>query len=135
MELQQHGGTQAGSLGLIDHDHTEMDRHIHAIRQSLDAGDGQATIGRMLESLTRFSHLHFALEDSIMNATCYPEAALHRKHHQWLVLEMETLSLAFARGQGSAGPDSLKLLFERLASHLMEDDKAVMQWLNHTQLD
>ncbi len=69
----------------IDAEHLEMIGIINRLHGAVEHGEGREAVIAILRSLLGRTHGHFAYEESLMAATGYPGAAVHRDQHQKLL--------------------------------------------------
>jgi hemerythrin-like metal-binding protein len=119
---------------LIDRDHREMEENFLDICNALAAGEDHARLARMMERAERFTRLHFAMEDCMMSAVCFPDGRTHQRSHEKLTHELRTTTNAFLHGKLEMR-DSVALLLARHAEHIAEDDLRFGRWVNQTLPD
>jgi hemerythrin len=117
-------------VGILDCDHREMAEAWKELHAEIATGWKRSRAGHLLRSLSRFTLLHFALEEGMMDATGYPGIALHRANHQRLIEHLN--ELVFRYDQTGLVPETRRLdsLNASHRSHVHGDDLNYGRWLN-----
>lgn len=68
----------------IDAEHLELVARINALHAAVDGGGDREAITAGLRAIVERTREHFAYEESLMAATGYPDAAVHRERHGML---------------------------------------------------
>jgi len=127
----QHGEMSVG-VGMLDRDHREMSEALQELHEAATTGRKRSRTGSLLRRLAHFTLTHFALEESMMGATRYPEMNLHRLKHQWLMQQMENLIARSNLGNFILDDRSLSPIAESHLDHVQKDDLHYGLWLNGT---
>jgi hemerythrin len=114
-------------VGILDCDHREMDETLQELNAEIVTGNKYSQAGYLLRRLARFTLVHFALEEGMMEATKYPGLAQHRARHQRLAKQMNALVSLSDRARGR---QYLSLLPVSHDAHIENDDVYFGIWLN-----
>ena len=126
--------TEAGvpSVGvkMMDRDHDEISGMVVELNNQAAAGNPWDRTGRLLRELMRATASHYSLEEAMMDMATYPEAAIHRLRHEWMIDQMRVL-LARSRESGlGANEPLLELLSQSHDEHMHTEDLRFGIWLN-----
>jgi hemerythrin-like metal-binding protein len=125
---------KASGVRLLDCDHREMGELFHELNRSLSAGESMQQIRRLLGSIRQITLTHFALEESMMQATDYPDMVLHRLEHQWLAEQNAALEVRARRSGIVVGDPLLNFMAHSHVSHMHHHDNNYGSWLENTAL-
>lgn len=85
--------------------HPVMDEHHHTLFRLIDQLDNailekneHALIGEVLDSLLRYTKMHFAAEEHLMRMSCFPGMHEHKDAHDRLVNQVQELQRKHRRG-------------------------------------
>jgi hemerythrin len=117
-------------VGLLDCDHREMAEAFKELNAELATGWNHSQARYVLRSLAKFTLIHFALEEGMMEATKYPGLALHRAAHQRLMEQLNALVSRHNRDGVAPDRQCLSLLPVSHETHIQSDDLNYGRWLN-----
>jgi hemerythrin len=126
-------GSNTG-VRLLDCDHREMGDLLHELHRTLTAGESMQQTAHLLTLIRRITLTHFALEESMMQATSYPDTYLHRLEHQWLAEQNALLETRARRSGLVAGDQLLNLMTQSHLSHMHHYDIHYGKWLENTPI-
>ena len=111
--------SEAMSVGvpILDSDHKALIHLINTLHNELELDEDSAKLDQVIEHLAIYVELHFAREESVMEACGYPATEAHREEHRQLAHDVQGFRERHSIGGGS---QLRKELFDFLKD-----------WLNH----
>jgi len=116
-------------LRLLNVDHRAIERLIEALHLAMALGERAEGTLPLLRQLSDLTRTHFALEEGMMTATGYPDAAAHRRSHQHLQQQLDGFIALCCRGQVILNQNSLSFLFVWHSIHSHREDARYADWL------
>lgn len=116
----------------IDAQHRELFRMARELTEAVEAGRADTEIDRVLEFIERYVHIHFALEERVMNSRRYPGYDQHKAEHEAFLGETQAFRRRLATG-ASRRDIALALsarLTTWLTAHISQTDRALGVFLN-----
>ena len=105
----------------VDAQHRNLFAIARELHAAMDAGQGKASLGRILDRLVQYTTVHFAHEERLLRMHNYPDFAAHKaepvRAHEQIRRERRTARLATARAVTVVCPDRsfLQLVANRSA--------------------
>jgi hemerythrin len=96
----------------------EKARNLHA---AVLAGRPESTQAELLAALVAYTQTHFTAEESLMEASRYPDSARHKARHEALA---QTLLAASCQG-GAISVETLQSIKDLVTRHIDEEDHAL----------
>lgn len=75
----------------IDQQHDRIFQLLTELYEAVVQEKGRTEIGRILASVSVFVIAHFRMEESLMEASGYPQRVAHRQDHDFLGIQVESL--------------------------------------------
>jgi hemerythrin len=94
-------------------------RELHA---AMDAGQGKASLGRILDRLVQYTTVHFAHEERLLRMHNYPDFAAHKAEHDALVRQVLKFQEDFTAGRVAITVQLLHFLRDWLQGHIQGSD-------------
>jgi len=107
----------------FDDQHKKLVDLVNQLHDAMKAGEGNAMLGVVLQSLISYTGSHFADEEKMMQANAYPEYAKHKGEHEKLVKQVLELQQKFQAGNAMLTMSVLSFLKEWLVKHIQGEDK------------
>ena len=107
----------------IDNQHKKLIGLINELFDSMQKGQSNKIIGRILNDLVDYTVFHFKNEETYFDRFNYEEAEEHKAKHKRLVDKVEKIKSDFESGKISVSTDLLKFLKRWLFEHILETDK------------
>jgi len=108
----------------IDTDHKLLLSLINQLHDAIEEGQGQDTVGSVLNALLDYTAYHFGREEALMEASGYPDLDQHKKTHADLKAKLTTIRDAHKTDpQSIRDKDVLDFLKTWLAEHIRGKDK------------
>jgi len=115
---------------MMDRDHVEITGMVLELNDQALGGTPWDPAGRTLRELIRAMVSYFSLEQAMMDMAEYPQAAIHRLRHEWMIDQMRVL-LAHSRESGlTENEPLLELLSESHYAHMHTEDLRFGLWMN-----
>lgn len=101
------------ALGIpaVDEDHRKLMEMLGKLHSALLGGAAGEDVNKFLADVRTRVAEHFALEERMMQATAYPDLALHKADHERLLEEIVDI-MAKSRGFDEVAPDLLGVQLE-----------------------
>ncbi len=130
MSYEAAAGVPSVGVKMMDRDHEEISGMVLELNSQAVAGTPWDRTGRTLRELIRAMASHYSLEEAMMDMAKYPQAAIHRLRHEWMIDQMRVL-LARSRDSGlTANELLLELLSESHEAHMHAEDLHFGLWLS-----
>jgi len=96
-----------------------------AVAQSREAELVEATLG----TLERYSEVHFATEELMLEEASYPRLEQHRRQHRQFIEQLQSFRGQLGDGGAGLGHGMAQFLGSWLVNHIMVSDKAYVAFL------
>lgn len=118
--------SDAYSVGVeeIDEQHKGLVRLLNSLHQAIHERHGTEVSRRILNELTEYTRVHFAVEESLMRISGYPDFENHKKIHGVLIQQVQEMQARIDAGTAKVSFELLHFLKHWLAHHIVESDKA-----------
>jgi hemerythrin len=107
----------------IDEQHKELVRLLNNLHQAIHERHGSEASRRILNDLAEYTRVHFAVEESLMRISNYPDFANHKKIHTVLIEQVHELQSKLDSGSARISFELLHFLKQWLMHHIIESDK------------
>jgi len=113
------------SVGIqeIDEQHKELVDLLNQLHVAIHEHHGTETSRKILDDLADYTRTHFAVEESLMRVSNYPEFAAHKQNHEELIGQVIALQEKLDTGQAAITFELLHFLKVWLTRHINEADK------------
>ncbi|QSI77826.1 MULTISPECIES: bacteriohemerythrin [Niveibacterium] len=113
------------SVGIeeIDAQHKELVDLLNQLHEAIHEHHGRDTSRAILDKLADYTRTHFAVEESLMRVSNYPEFAQHKQNHEDLIAQVHALQEKLDSGQAAITFELLHFLKVWLTRHINEADK------------
>ena len=109
---------------LLDNDHKKLAILISELHDGVVAGWAKQSLERVFDGLVRNIRIHFAHEEQLFAETAYPDAAIHLREHDNLIMRVSELKARFVRETGVDGSlEVVNLLKGWLFRHIQSSDQ------------
>lgn len=114
----------------IDEQHRWLVNQTNQLYDSLASDKaGGAEVGAVLEGLMDYTVNHFIVEEELFQRLGYPESAAHKAQHDQFIAQVMDLLQRHEAGEVS-GNETLSLLADWLAHHILKVDKAYVSFFH-----
>jgi hemerythrin len=114
----------------FDDQHKKLIDLLNQLHDAMKAGQGNAMLGLVLQSLITYTATHFKEEEQVMQANGYPDLPQHKIEHEKLVKQVLDLQKKFQSGGGVLTLTVMSFLKDWLTSHIQGVDKKYGIFLN-----
>jgi len=117
--------SDALSVGIeeIDAQHKVLVLLVNEIHNAIHQRRGREAVRHILNKLSDYTRIHFAVEESLMRILGYPEYEAHREEHAELIGKLSELQAGVATGNAAIGFENMHFLKIWLTKHIMESDQ------------
>jgi len=116
-------------IASIDEQHKTLVKIVNDFHQGLANGCARESIDNVLRQLFHYIHTHFTYEEKLLEKHAYPYTEQHRQKHNELIKQAETLRDKLTEGRIMIGMDILSFLKGWILHHILEEDKAYVNFL------
>jgi hemerythrin-like metal-binding protein len=117
-------------VGILDCDHREMDEAFKELNAEIATGARHSQVGHLLRGLAKFTLIHFALEEGMMEVTKYPMINRHRTNHRRLMQRVNSLVSRYNQDGPISDRQLLSVLTLLSHEHVEADDAYFGNWMN-----
>ena len=107
----------------IDEQHKELVDLLNQLHTAIHEHHGSEASRRILDKLADYTRTHFAVEESLMRVSNYPEFEAHKQNHEDLIGQVQALQEKLDSGQAAITFELLHFLKVWLMRHINEADK------------
>lgn len=113
------------SVGIeeIDEQHKVLVGLVNEMHDAIHERHGREASIRILQRLTEYTKIHFAVEESLMRIFDYPGYEEHKKQHEALIEEIVALWHKIENENAAISFQLLHFLKMWLTEHIMDSDK------------
>lgn len=121
----------AYSVGIssIDAQHQNLFSIARELHSAMTAGQGKASLARLLDRLAQYTAAHFAHEERLMRLADYPGLVSHTAEHKALTQKVRDFQADFEAGRVSISVQLLQFLRTWLQHHIQHSDVAYAPYL------
>ncbi len=130
MALMDWNPTLSVKVRKFDDQHKKLVELLNQLHDGMKAGQGNAVLGNVLQSLITYTATHFKDEEQVMQANGYPDLPRHKAEHEKLVKQVLDLQKKFQAGGGVLTLTVLSFLKDWLFTHIQGEDKKYGVFLN-----
>jgi hemerythrin len=107
----------------VDEQHKALVDLLNRLHVAIRGDDGSTTPRRILDELADYTGSHFALEESLMRESNYPDLAAHKLIHEDLIGQIRGLQQKLDSDQTAITLELLHFLKVWLMRHINDADK------------
>lgn len=130
MSLMQWSPLFSVKIKKFDDQHMKLVDMVNQLHDAMKAGQGNAVLGTVLQSLIAYTATHFKDEEQMMQAHGYPDLARHKAEHEKLVKQVLDLQQKFQSGASVLTMTVMSFLKDWLMTHIQGEDKKYGVFLN-----
>ncbi len=131
MEWNQ--GMSVGSP-TIDSQHKQLIDLINKLGTAMQQGQGNEVMKEVLTELTNYTIKHFRYEESVFDASRYPQSEAHKQKHNVLVDQVKKIRDKVSSGQAAVSVSTLNFLKDWVSEHIMKTDMTYSQYIKPVNL-
>ncbi len=121
------------SVQEMDKQHQELIRLINQLHEAMKNGKGKDEIGKVLTGLIRYTKIHFAAEEKLMQEAHYPGYQQQKSAHEALVKQVLDLQTRFNANETLKPAEVITFLSNWLVNHIKGEDKKYAPFLTKNQ--
>ena len=121
--------TYSVGIASVDGQHRNLFALAGELHAAMAAGQGKASLARVLDRLVQYTAVHFAHEERLMRLHDYPELAAHKAEHEALTRQVLKFQEDFNAGRAAMTVQLLQFLKEWLQHHIKESDLKLAPYL------
>jgi hemerythrin len=114
----------------FDDQHKKLVDLVNQLHDAMKAGQGNAMLGVVLQSLITYTATHFKDEEQMMQTHGYPDLPRHKSEHEKLVKQVLDLQKKFQEGGSVLTMTVMSFLKDWLITHIQGEDKKYGVYLN-----
>ncbi|KAA3650057.1 MAG: bacteriohemerythrin [Proteobacteria bacterium] len=122
-ELFQWSDSYDVGIQEIDEQHKVLVDLLNRLHDAIHAHQGTDTSRKILGDLADYTRTHFAVEESLMRVSNYPEFEAHKQNHEDLIGQVNALQTKLDSGEAKITFELLHFLKVWLTHHIKEADK------------
>ena len=115
--------TYSVGIGSVDGQHRNLFALAGELHAAMTAGQGKASVGRVLDRLVQYTAVHFAHEERLMRLHDYPDFPKHKAEHEGLTKQVLKFQEDFNAGRAAITVQLLQFLKDWLQHHIKESDQ------------
>jgi hemerythrin len=117
--------SQDFSVGIdsIDQQHQQLVKMLNDLYAAMQAGQGQASLSKVLNGLAQYCLTHFAYEERMMSGHGYPDYAAHKQIHEKMTAKVKSLLQDVDSGKVQTSVSVAAFLKDWLTKHIQQTDK------------
>ena len=110
------------AIASVDAQHENLFAIARELHSAMEAGQGKASLGRILDRLVQYTTVHFAHEERLLRMHNYPDFAAHKAEHDTLVGQVLKFQEDFTNGRVAITVQLLHFLLDWLQNHIQGSD-------------
>ena len=114
----------------VDAQHKHLVSLLNQLHEAMVQGHGKDVLGGILDSLVRYTQVHFAAEERMMEQSKYPDLVNHKREHEALTQKVLDFQKNFATGRVAMGIEVLQFLSSWLQGHIRGTDKKYVPFMH-----
>ncbi len=119
------------SVGIpsIDEQHKKLVNMINALHAAIEQDQGEDALNDIFDGLAVYIEKHFSYEEGLFAEHGFPDEEAHRREHEILTEQVETLRKRFEAEEGMITVALLEFLKNWLQNHILDSDKRYSSFL------
>lgn len=94
-------------IASIDEQHKKIIEMINQLGKSMNDGESEEALGRVLAQLINYTEQHFKYEEDIFERTNYPLSVEHKKEHEELKTKVMEIKDQYSQESTTVLPDKV----------------------------
>jgi len=112
----------------LDAQHKVLVGLVNEMHNAIEQGEGDDAVESILNRLTEYTRIHFAVEESLMRLLGYPDFEAHREEHRALIVQINALRRKADTGETAISVELMQFLKDWLTTHIMVSDQAYARY-------
>jgi hemerythrin-like metal-binding protein len=113
----------------IDNQHKELFALTRKLANAIQAGEGQESIGLLLNELVKYAEFHFKYEEDFFHKYDYPETVSHIATHRYFQDSIGGFKFVLESDRQHLPNRVVSFLYNWLTVHILNDDMAYSSFL------
>lgn len=113
----------------IDQQHRQLLALINELHDAMTQGQGTRVLQQIVDGLIEYTNVHFATEESYLDACNYVDCTAHKKQHRDFVAQVTDFKQGFDEGRLMLTLDVMSFLGEWLVDHIQGSDASYVPFL------
>ncbi|MGB6945719.1 MAG: bacteriohemerythrin [Bryobacteraceae bacterium] len=114
----------------VDAQHKHLVSLLNQLHEAMSQGHGKDVLGPILDSLVRYTQVHFAAEERMMQQSNYPDIVNHKREHEALTQKVLDFQKNFTDGRIAMGIEVMQFLSTWLQGHIRGTDKKYVPFMH-----
>ncbi len=114
----------------VDAQHKHLVSLLNQLHEAMMQGHGKNVLGPILDSLVRYTQVHFTAEERLMQQSKYPDIVNHKREHDALTQKVLDFQKNFVAGRIALGIEVMQFLSSWLQGHIRGTDKKYVPFLH-----
>jgi hemerythrin len=117
-------------IGIVDTQHKNLVNILNELHQSMLGAQGKDKVGQVLLNLIKYTQVHFAMEEKLMQSHGYPDFPAHKAEHDQLANTVLEFQRKFLSNEVGLTVEMMDFLKDWLSKHILDSDKKYGPFLN-----
>jgi hemerythrin len=117
-------------IGIVDTQHKNLVNILNELHQAMVGGHGKDKLGQVLSNLIKYTQVHFATEEKLMQAHGYTDFPAHKAEHDQLTSRVLEYRRKFLANEIGLTVEVMDFLKDWLSKHILGSDKKYAPFLN-----
>jgi hemerythrin len=110
------------NVKVIDDDHKKLLALANDLHDAIHVQHGRQALTSLLDELVKYTQYHFAREEEFFARTDYPDAARHKRQHEFLAQRLLEVQQRFSSGSQVLTAEAMNFLKDWLYGHILCSD-------------
>jgi hemerythrin-like metal-binding protein len=116
-------------ITVIDAQHRKLVGMLNELFESINRGEGNNVVGKILDGMIDYTQTHFATEEKLFARFGYPDSEAHIREHEALRKQVFKLRVSLRSGRNLFAVQVAEFLKEWLRVHILQTDKKFVPFL------
>jgi hemerythrin len=117
-------------IGIVDTQHKNLVNILNELHQAMLGAQGKDKLGQVLLNLIKYSQVHFAMEEKLMQSHGYTDFPAHKAEHDQLASTVLEFQRKFLSNEVGLTVEMMDFLKDWLSKHILDSDKKYGPFLN-----
>jgi hemerythrin len=117
-------------IGIVDTQHKNLVNILNELHQAMLGAQGKDKVGQVLLNLIKYSQVHFAMEEKLMQSHGYTDFPAHKAEHDQLASTVLEFQRKFLSNEVGLTVEMMDFLKDWLSKHILDSDKKYGPFLN-----
>jgi hemerythrin len=117
-------------IGIVDTQHKNLVNILNELHQAMLGAQGKDKVGQVLLNLIKYTQVHFAMEEKLMQSHGYTDFPAHKAEHDQLASTVLEFQRKFLSNEVGLTVEMMDFLKDWLGKHILDSDKKYGPFLN-----